>query len=91
MQLILAIWRSAASTYWHNIQMLRSFVTVIKPFPTLIIQSRLIIEINLYPLFLTKKKKEKIGTGPDLSLSLYLSVNRALQKQLETGSLTEER
>jgi hypothetical protein len=44
--------------------MLRSFVTVIKSFPTLIIQSRLIIKINLYPLFLTKKKKEKIGTWP---------------------------
>jgi hypothetical protein len=58
MQLILAIWRSAAS------QTLRSFVTVIKLFSTLIIQSRLINEINLYPLFLTKKKKEKIGTGP---------------------------
>ena len=63
-QLILAIWRSAASTCWHNIQTLKSFITVIKSFPTLIIQSRLIIEINLYPLFLTKKKKEKIGTGP---------------------------
>jgi hypothetical protein len=56
-QLILAIWRSAASTCWHNIQTLRSFVTVIKPFSTLIIQSRLINEINLYHLFLTKKKK----------------------------------
>jgi hypothetical protein len=62
MQLILAIWQSAASTYWHNIQMLRSFVTVIKPFLTLIIQSLLINKINLYHIFLTKKKK--INTWP---------------------------
>jgi hypothetical protein len=64
MQLILAIWRSAASTYWHNIQTLRSLVTVIMPFPTLIIQSLLINEINQYHLFLTKKKRKKIDTGP---------------------------
>jgi hypothetical protein len=66
MQLILAIWRSAASKCWHNIQTLRSFITVIKPFPTLIIQSLLINEINLYHLFLTKKKRKKIGTGPSI-------------------------
>jgi hypothetical protein len=39
--------------------MLRSFVTIIKPFLILIIQSRLINEINLYYLFLTKEKKRK--------------------------------
>jgi hypothetical protein len=59
MQLILAIWRSAASTCWHNIQTLRSFITVIKLFPILIIQSLLINEINLCHLFLTKKKRKK--------------------------------
>lgn len=76
MQLILAIWRSAASTYWHNIQTLRSLflkkktlrslVTVIMPFPTLIIQSLLINEINLYHLFLTKKKEKKSVQGLQL-------------------------
>jgi hypothetical protein len=75
MQLILAIWRSAASTCWHNIQTLRSFITVIKPFLTLIIQSLLINEINLYHLFLTKKKKKKNQyrafnyAGPALSMA----------------------
>jgi hypothetical protein len=58
MQLILAIWRSAASTCWHNIRTLRSFVTVIKSFSTLIIQSLSINKINLYHLFLTKKKRK---------------------------------